>query len=314
MSKKYKILLYYKYIKIDDPAQLRVEQKELCQRLNLKGRVLIADEGINGTLAGEEAAVNEYQAVTESNPYFSDIEWKISAADEQVFPKLRVVLRDEIVTLGAKKQGPDVALENKAYYIEPEELLTLLESNEELILIDARNDYEVEVGKFKNALIPPIRNFREFPGFVNSLPISKDAQVVTYCTGGIRCEKASAYLREQGFSNVRQLHGGIHDYGVKAGGKYFEGEMFVFDKRLHVPVNQINPSVTAHCVHCELAITRYIDCPVLTCDSLFSCCEPCEKAQLGACSTDCQENLAVTISQSMDTGTDSTAPGLPVAL
>lgn len=291
MPQPYKILLYYKYVPLTDPEALKMSQKELCLKLNLKGRILISTEGINGTVAGEVAAVDEYITQTEKQPEFSDMEWKISWAEAQVFPKLRVVVRDEIVTLGVKKTGTDVSLANKAHYIEPNELKALYEKKEDFVIIDARNVYEARVGKFKNAVIPPIDNFREFPEFVKTIESYKEKEVVTYCTGGVRCEKASAYLREQGFKNVRQLHGGIHEYGEQAGGKYFEGEMFVFDKRLHVPVNKENPTVIAECRYCQKPVTRYVDCTEYSCPELFICCKDCQEKHSGACSKECEKKV-----------------------
>lgn len=291
MAEKFKILLYYKYVSVPNPEELKISQKELCLKLNLKGRILVSTEGINGTVAGLEVDIDAYVVETKKIPGLSDMEWKISWADEQVFPKLRVVVRDEIVTLGIKKTGADVSIENKAQYIEPAELKDLYEKNEDFIIIDARNNYEAEVGKFKNAIIPPIKNFRDFPEFVKSLQKFKEKEVVTYCTGGVRCEKASAYLREQGFKKVRQLHGGIHEYGEQAGGKHFEGEMFVFDKRLHVPVNVENPTVISRCLYCEKPITRYVDCAAYACPKLFICCSECQVENKGACSAACKSQI-----------------------
>lgn len=293
MTQPFKILLYYKYTPIQNPVELMNAQRELCQRLNLKGRILISTEGINGTVAGLEKDVDSYVLETEKNPELGKIEWKISYADEQVFPKLKIKVRDEIVTLGVKKSGPDVSIENKADYIEPQELRELYEKNADFVIIDARNMYEAEIGKFKNSVIPPIDNFRDFPAFAKSLEQYKDKDVVTYCTGGVRCEKASAYLRENGFKKVRQLHGGIHEYGVKADGKYFEGEMFVFDKRLHVPVNKVNPETISHCQFCQTKITRFVDCVARTCDSLFVCCEACEAKHQSTCCDECQQSLTL---------------------
>lgn len=298
MSAPIKILLYYKYVPLDNPEEFRMQQKQLCQELGLKGRILVSGEGLNGTLAGEPTAVDAYIAATKAVPEFSDMEWKISWADEQVFPKLRVVVRDEIVTLGMKKKGMDVSLTNKAHYIQPDELTSLYESGEEFVIVDARNHYEAKIGKFKNAIVPPIENFRDFPEFVaKELVKHKGKKVVTYCTGGVRCEKASAYLREQGFDDVQQLHGGIHDYGEKTGGKYFEGEMFVFDNRLHVPVNTVDPTTIAQCFFCHTPITRYIDCKGPACDGLFICCSPCQEEHLSACSERCETLLREQSSQ-----------------
>lgn len=296
MPEHYTVLLYYKYIPLANPKQLVTRQRQLCSELNLKGRILISDEGINGTLAGVPESVQAYQAATAAIPEFADIEWKTSTAEEQVFPKLKVKYRSEIVTLGVKKTGTDVSLSNKAHYIEPEELLALYESEEDFMILDARNAYEAEVGKFKNALVPPIDAFREFPEFVRqNLQEYKKKPVVTYCTGGVRCEKASAYLREQGFEDVRQLHGGVHVYSEKTGGKHFEGELFVFDKRLHMPVNQVNPSVISHCQYCDVACTRLVDCAEHACGELFVCCESCQTARASACSPACQSKILKTL-------------------
>lgn len=257
----------------------------------MKGRILVAEEGINGTIAGLPENVDQYIADTTINPLFSNMEWKVSWSDDEVFPKLKVVVRDEIVTLGVKKTGSDVSLDNKAQYIEPEELLHLYEKNEDFLILDARNEYEANVGKFKNALIPPIDNFREFPAFAKSLENYKGKEIVTYCTGGVRCEKASAYLREHGFEKVRQLHGGIHEYGEKTGGKHFEGELFVFDNRLHVAINSVNPTIISECIYCKTKIARYVDCAEASCDELFICCQSCEEKHQGACSSKCEQML-----------------------
>lgn len=290
MSQQHTVLLYYKYIPVEQPKKLLKQQRELCERLDLKGRILISDEGINGTLAGLPEAVAEYQQATMAVPEFSDMEWKTSRTENQVFPKLKVKYRPEIVTLGIKKTGTDVSLSNKAHYIEPEELMALYDNEEEFLILDARNEYEARIGKFKNALIPPIDAFREFPEFVKeNLADYKDKPVVTYCTGGVRCEKASAFLREQGFSNVRQLHGGVHVYAEKTGGKHFEGELFVFDDRLHMPVNAVNPSVISKCQYCSEPTTRLVDCAEHACGELFICCESCQGRYDGTCSAACQE-------------------------
>jgi len=288
----YKVLLFYKYVEIANPEEFTEWQKGICMDLNLKGRILVSDEGLNGTCAGLANDIDEYVKIMEDLEEFSDMEWKVSFADEQVFPRLSVKVRPEIVTLGLKKQSKDVAIENKAHYIEPEELFDLYESGEDFVILDARNDYEAKVGKFKDAMIPPIDNFREFPDFVKkNLEEYKDKNVVTYCTGGIRCEKASAYLREQGFKKVRQLHGGIHRYSDTTGGKHFEGEMFVFDKRLTTPVNHVNPTVLTKCKWCDKEITRLIDCKNHECtERMFTCCEQCEKKHKGFCSETCKNS------------------------
>lgn len=267
------------------------KQRELCEKHNLKGRIIISSEGINGTVAGSPSNIGTYILETEKIKALSSIEWKISYSNEQVFPKLKISLREEIVTLGLKKIGKGIPISKKANYIEPQELYSLYENNEDFVIIDARNSYEAKIGRFKNAVIAPINNFREFPKFAKKLGKYKEKEVITYCTGGIRCEKASAYLRQNGFKKVRQLHGGIHEYAKKTGGKYFEGEMFVFDKRLHIPVNTIDPTILTNCIYCQVPITRYTDCANLNCHSLFICCKTCESKNLSTCSAKCLNSL-----------------------
>ncbi|MCA9390171.1 rhodanese-related sulfurtransferase [candidate division WWE3 bacterium] len=284
------VLLYYKYTDIEDPEDLKEKQKIICERLGITGRILIAEEGINGTVGGTFEALDQYMSETMCYPGLSDIEWKISEGNDQTFPKLRVVVRPEVVTLGLKERGKDVSLKHKAHYIEPDELLRLYESGEEFTIIDARNEYEGRIGKFKDAIVPDIDNFREFPEFVASIEHLKNKPVVTYCTGGIRCEKASSYLKEQGFTDVRQLHGGIHRYADTTGGKYFDGEMYVFDGRVHVPVNQVNPTVISECHHCGTKVARYVNCCNAKCNLQFICCESCETEYGSGCSRECQKN------------------------
>ncbi|MCA9385495.1 rhodanese-related sulfurtransferase [Candidatus Dojkabacteria bacterium] len=287
------VLLYYLYTKIEEPEILRDHQRALCKRLGLKGRILISEEGINGTLSGSKEATDEYMKETNEYPGLESIEWKISASDGDVFPKLRVVVRDEVVTLGVKKSGKDVNIDNTAEYIEPEELLNLYENDEDFIIIDARNEYEARIGKFKNAKIFDVKAFREIPELIRNgeLDDVKDKQVVTYCTGGIRCEKFSAFLKEEGFKNVRQLHGGIHRYSDLTGGKHFEGEMYVFDGRVHIPVNNVDPSVISECYHCKEKVARFINCHNSKCNKQIICCESCSEKHDNTCSEACQSAI-----------------------
>ena len=282
-----KVLLYYKYTKIEDVQALVDDQKALCKRLGLKGRILISDEGINGTIAGPEKEIDEYMVETNKVEGLEDMEWKISFTDKDIFPRLRVVPRIEVVTLGKKVDGEDVSMQNSAPYIEPDELQALYDSDEEFYIIDARNEYEARIGKFKDAITFEADNFRDIEPELEELEDLKDKNVVTYCTGGIRCEKFSALLKEKGFKNVRQLHGGIHRYYDLTGGKNFEGEMYVFDKRVHVPVNDVNPSVISECKHCEVKISRYVNCHNSKCNDRFICCEDCHLKLEGCCSQEC---------------------------
>jgi UPF0176 protein len=285
----YTVIIYYKYAKVKDVEKLKEEQLKFCKDHNIKGRIIVAEEGINGTVGGAKKDIEDYKKFTEKRKEFKDMPWKESTAKREVFPRISVKIRDEIVTLGVKKGKKDVDINKKAKYIEPEELLDLYESGGDFVIIDARNKYEADVGKFKDAVVPDIKAFKEFPEYAKKhFKHLKDKPVVTYCTAGVRCEKASAYLIEQGFKNVRQLHGGVDIYGKKTGGKNFEGELFVFDDRLHIKVNNVNPTVVAKCKHCGKKVTRLVDCAEDSCGKLFVCCKSCEKKHNSTCSIKCR--------------------------
>jgi len=159
------------------------------------------------------------------------------------------------------------------------------------VLLDARNDYESTIGKFRGAITPAITVFREFTAVADNLAHLKDKQIVTYCTGGIRCEKASAVLKERGFTNVRQLHGGIIRYGEETGGAHWEGKCFVFDTRRAIPIAPNNTSIIAQCAHCGVASDEQRNCAVLSCDKWFVACEACLDECNGACSPVCAQEL-----------------------
>lgn len=278
----YKVLLYYKFIKIEDPKSLRDQQYKLCEKLGLKGRILIAKEGINGTLGGDEKSCKEYIEETSKIDGLSDIEWKISQSEIDPFPRLRVVAREEIVTLKF-----DVDLTKKAQYIEPKELVEMYRNNEDFVIIDGRNEYEARIGKFKNAIVPKINNFREFPSWLEkNIDNFKGKTVVTYCTGGIRCEKISALLVDKGLENVKQLHGGIHRYSDETGGENFDGTMYVFDNRVHIDVNKVNPEIVSQCEYCGKKVARYNNCANVLCNRQFICCEDCESLHNRMCTNE----------------------------
>jgi UPF0176 protein len=277
-------LLYYKYVEIADPAEFQKQHMQLMLDLGLKGKVLVAHEGINGCITGTEEATEQYKAALWSDARFADMEFKEGLTSEHGFKKTIVRVRSEIVT-----SKTTVNLHNKAPYIEPSELKTLLENNEEVILLDARNNYESAIGKFKNALTPDIPVFREFNEYVDTLEHLKDKPIVTYCTGGIRCEKASAVLKEKGFSNVRQLHGGIIRYGEEVGNEHWEGKCFVFDTRGAInidPAKQSEP--IAKCHVCNVPADKYYNCRLVTCDKRFIACAACEEKLERHCSKNCK--------------------------
>ena len=216
MEKKYSILLYYCYAEIKDQEAYREEHHLFCLEHDLRGRIIISPEGLNGTVSGEKEGCEAYMEYVKADSRFSKTEFKIEAHNRIAFAKLHVRVKPEIVHSSLKHINPN---EGTGTYVEPEDFNDILKNqDEDTVILDVRSNYEHKVGKFKNALTLDIENFRDFPEKVKELDHLKHKKVVTYCTGGIKCEKASAYLIEQGFENVHQLHGGIIKYGIEEGG------------------------------------------------------------------------------------------------
>lgn len=275
-----RVLLYYKYIAIPDPASETEKHRALCQKLDLKGRIFIGSEGINGTCSGTVEATERYMQVMQSHPLFAGISFKESEHPEHVFQKLFVRCRPEIVTLRSA-----VGATEAAPYIAPKELHEKLEKGEDLVLIDMRNDYEAAIGRFKGAVTLTMQNFRDLPGFLPELSQYKDREVITYCTGGIRCERASALLKKHGFTRVRQLEGGIVRYCEEFPDGFFEGSLFVFDSRLSMRFpGKLPHRFVSECTFCRVPCDRYIDCEVPTCKKrLTICCEACQAKRGSYC-------------------------------
>jgi len=286
MDEPLRVLLFYQFFEVDDPVKLRDEQLALCADIGLLGRILVAHEGINGSVSGTIAQTNEYIARMRADARFALMDFKVEEGVAHPFTKLRVLVRDEIVAM-----KHEVDLENSAPYITSDELLKHYDTGEDAIILDARNDYEWKVGKFKNAMTLPIKTFREFPAKVmEALGDKKDAPIITYCTGGIRCEKASAFLREQGFTNVRQLKNGIISYCQTHPNTHWEGKCFVFDKRLMSAVRQKEDNVTK-CASCAGACDLLRNCRNVACDAYVVLCTACETKLNGCCSGACHEEF-----------------------
>jgi UPF0176 protein len=259
----YPVILFYKYIAIADAETFAAEQRELCCFLGLKGRILIASEGINGTLAGCAEAVDRYIASLRSDARFAEIKIKVSAGDAGTFPKLIVKVRPEIVTLNAGAITPD-----KDNQLSPAEWKRMMESNPDAVPLDIRNRFESDAGKFEKAVVCDIEHFRELPQYVDRLQSLKDKTLLMYCTGGIRCEKASALFRSKGFKNVFQLHGGIAAYQEEFGNEHWQGECFVFDQRMTVRVEEGLVQI-GRCAHTGRATSRFVNCLHDPCHKLF---------------------------------------------
>ena len=240
----------YRFADMPDRDELRQPFRDLCQELDLKGTILLAHEGINFFLAGSQTSIDSFVKWLEEDARFIDIPLKVSYSDYQPFRRMNVRLKKEIISLGLDHIKP---AEMTGEEITPTAFKQLLDAGEEVIVLDTRNEYECRIGTFENAFEMNIRSFRDFPKAVSEMDEDlKDKQVVMFCTGGIRCEKASVVMMDAGFSNVKQLKGGILGYFEEVGGDYWNGDCFVFDRRVAV-----NP---------ELEETDVVQC--------FACREP----------------------------------------
>lgn len=288
-EKSYQVLLYYKFVPIDHPEAFAKEHLELCNRLQLKGRVLVAPEGINGTVSGLEENTNEYMRIMHDHPLFHDMVFKIDQHHQHVFKKMHVRPKKELVTFRVDQELDPNKKTGK--YLSPKEFYQLLQ-REDVIVLDGRNDYEYDLGHFRGAIRPDVKAFREFPEWIRkNLSEYKDRKIITYCTGGIRCEKLTAYMLEEGFQDVSQLEGGIVTYGKdpEVKGKLFDGKCYVFDQRISVPINQHEHVIVGKCHHCQQPTERYINCNYDLCHKQHLCCDHCLERYQGYCSETCRQ-------------------------
>jgi UPF0176 protein len=286
---EYTIILFYKYIPIDNSKKLKEEQQALCEKLNLKGRVIVATEGINATLEGTNDAIEAYLKEYLSDPRFSDTHIKKSKGTGNAFPKLSVKTRKEIVTLGIDKDYNSMARGKRLSPEELKELFTTKEVGKDFHIVDLRNDYEFKVGRFKGSVLPKLQNFRDVPHVLSELEPLKDKPIITVCTGDVRCEKASGFLAEQGFEDVYHLDGGIVTYMEKFPAQEFEGTLYVFDGRITMDFDPKDKHVViGKCDKCETPSERYVNCRNPRCNEHFICCEDCsEEDGKSYCSEEC---------------------------
>lgn len=284
----YQILLFYKYVAIADPQLEMQKQRRLCEDLGLKCRIIIAHEGINGTLEGKLTATTKYIQAMQSDSRFADIDWKKSVGTGTAFPKISIKVRPEIVSLNLGEDDFDPN-QISGKYITADRLHKLYESGEEFYVIDMRNDYEQQIGHFENAILMPIKNFRELPETLDQISHLKNKKVITTCTGGIRCEKASGFLIKHGFTNVYQLYGGMQTYMEKFPRAHFLGKLYVFDGRVVWGLN--TDSIISKCALCGKSSDRYVDCAYKHCQNQrhFIGCEDCAEADGKIyCSPECK--------------------------
>lgn len=275
---QHEILLYYKYVDLPDAEEVTAQHKQLCTELGLTGRIIIAKEGINGTVEGTVENTKLYIDVLTRDPRFADINFKRSEGTGNAFPKLSIKLRDEIVSLHLGEQDFSPT-RTTGKYLSAEELHDWIHTGKEIYIVDMRNDYEHHVGHFEGSILPPMGNFRELPNMLPQLEHLKDKTVVTVCTGGVRCEKASGYLINNDFNDVYQLKDGIVTYMEKYPNEDFIGQLYVFDGRVTMGFNLDDPKrqVIGKCLKCGSASEEYVNCANLACHKHFIVCQNCRE-------------------------------------
>ena len=254
---EYRVITFYKFLPLENLPELRTKLLQEARKLELRGTILIASEGLNSTLAGSEEGTQKYETFLRSLPGLEDLTFKYSYSKEAPFRRMLVKIKKEIVTMRTDQIDPN---DTTGHYLKPETFLEWLDNEEEVVIVDTRNKYEVALGTFEKAIDPEIDSFSEFPGWVeDNLSDQKDKKIVTFCTGGIRCEKATAHMRKAGFDQVYQLEGGILKYFEetleRSDSNHWNGECVVFDKRLAV-TKKLKPTTKELCYVCMVELNE----------------------------------------------------------
>ncbi|GGJ90649.1 UPF0176 protein YbfQ [Lentibacillus kapialis] len=297
-KREYQVLLYYKFVPIEDPVTFSEEHLAFCQELGLKGRILVAHEGLNGTVSGTVEQTEKYMMAMHQDSRFADMTFKIDKHDGHAFKKMHVRHRSEIVSLKLNEEEDVSPLEKTAKFLSPKEFYEAMQ-DEETVILDARNDYEYDLGHFRGAIRPDIETFRELPDWIRENKDQlQDKKVLTYCTGGIRCEKFSGWLMDEGIQDVNQLEGGIVTYGKdqEIQGELWDGKCYVFDERISVPINQNAHVVVGKDYFDGTPCERYINCANPSCNKQIICSEENEHKYMRGCTHECRisrDNLYV---------------------
>jgi len=293
-----KILLYYKFTPLKDPEAVKLWQKQLCESLNLKGRILVTRHGLNGTVGGNIEDLKAYVKATKQYPGFKNIVWKWSDGRRDDFPKLSVRHRRELV--GFKNSDDEFEVDENGVvgggeHLKPEQIQKMIEeSPDDVVFFDGRNEHEALVGKFKNAVVPNTNTSRDFIAELESDKYDdiKDKKVITYCTGGIRCEVISAMMKKRGFKNVYQIDGGIVKYGEKYGDEgLWEGALRVFDGRKVMNFTDKAKTI-GECTHCQGKTSNFENCARVDCNKLMLACKKClNDDEKSYCNSRCAKEL-----------------------
>lgn len=287
---EYRVLLYYYYTDIADPEGLSKEHLRICKDMNLKGRILLAHEGINGTVSGTVEDTDKYKNYMEKHPLFKGIVFKVDEAEGHAFKKMHVRPRPELVNLSLEDDVDPREVTGE--YLSPAEFYEEMQK-EDTVVLDVRNTYEYDVGHFRGAIRPEVETFRDTPEWVReNRELFEGKKVLTYCTGGIRCEKFTGWLKREGFEDVGQLHGGVASYAKdpETKGQLWDGMMYVFDERLTVPINQVEHTVVGRDHYDDTPCERYINCANPECNAQIIASEENQAYHLGGCSLECAEH------------------------
>ncbi len=287
MEQPYYVLAYYWFTSIENPEEEIRLHKSFFKERDITSRIYINESGINGQMSAYKDDAHAYMDWMKSRPEFAEMPFKIHYWHEQVFPRQTVKYRKQLVAYDAPAD-----VRETAQHVAPKEWREMLETEDNKVLIDVRNDYETKIGHFEGSELPPCNTFREFDSYAEELKNRvdpKNTPVMMCCTGGIRCELYSSALKKRGFEKVYQLDGGIINYGLKEGSKHWLGKLFVFDDRLSVPISDEETPVIAKCHKCCAPCESYYNCANMDCNELFICCPDCLKEHLGCCSDACSK-------------------------
>lgn len=283
----YQVLLYYKFVCIDDPEDFVRTHEALCRDLGLRGRILVAPEGLNGTVSGSPDACSAYMQAMHSDARFADMSFKIDDVEDHVFRKLFVRARPELVTFRTDAPDPNV---RTGRHLSPREFHEMMQ-RPDVVILDGRTGYEYDLGHFRGAIRPEVDSFREFPTWIREhMTDARKRPILTYCTGGIRCEKLTAFMLDEGFDEVYQLDGGIVSYGKDEDvrGALWDGRCYVFDERISVDINHTDDRrIVGRCHHCGTPTEQYVNCANLDCHKQHLSCPVCEERFVRSCSEEC---------------------------
>ena len=279
-----KVILYYGFTPLADPEAIRLWQQTLCENLNLKGRILISAQGINGTLGGDMSSLKKYVRMTRSYAGFKKIDFKWSEGTGSEFPRLKIRVRDELVAFG----NPNELVVNEngvvggGIHLRPEQVDLLVEQRrDEVVFFDGRNAFEAKIGKFQNAIVPNVTSTREFVEEIESGKYDhlKSKPIITYCTGGIRCEILSSLMKKRGFQEVYQIKGGIVRYGKERGDSgLWEGSLYTFDSRMALDFTPA-AKIIGKCEKCTAPTKQFYNCSKVICHELVLLCQSCASVE-----------------------------------